>query len=178
MPPTDNPKNTKSHRKIAMLVYPEANSIDISGPLQVFDTANRLYKERFQSATDIYTTAIIGLSNAPIDISAGLTLLPSSNIDQFYEDIDTLLIAGGQGPIRSRMMNLYYYGCVKWLYASGALLRCARALLSWLPPDYCMTAGQRHTGVTVNSWLNVILRLKWNQTQFLFAIAIYTHLPA
>jgi transcriptional regulator GlxA family with amidase domain len=85
-------------RKIATLIYPEANSIDVSGPLQVFSTANRLLQDRYQTKRkEFYKTIVIGPKPHPIKISAGLTLLPEYDLSHTPSDIHTLFIAGGTG---------------------------------------------------------------------------------
>jgi transcriptional regulator GlxA family with amidase domain len=88
---------TQKTRKIVTLIYPDANSLDISGPLQVFSTANRLLQNDAPKAQAAYTTEIIGPKPHPISVAAGLHLTPEYDLENTPTDIDTLFIAGGMG---------------------------------------------------------------------------------
>ncbi|MGH1485393.1 MAG: GlxA family transcriptional regulator [Cellvibrionaceae bacterium] len=94
--PLTPPEKTKA---IVTLIYPDANSIDVSGPLQVFSTTNRLLKSRCNRDKDAYTTEIIGAEPHPIQIAAGLNVVPAYNLNNPPTNIDTLFIAGGMGAI-------------------------------------------------------------------------------
>lgn len=88
-------------RRIAVLAYPDANSLDVVGPLQVFAAASRymrLYMPDDDPTPRIgYVTEIIGPRAGPIRMSAGFELIAARGIGQVSGGIDTLLVAGGDG---------------------------------------------------------------------------------
>ena len=88
-------------RRIAVLAYPDANSLDVVGPLQVFASATR-YMRQFMAADDpaprmTYVTEILGPEAGPLRMSAGFDLVAARGIGQVSGGIDTLLVAGGDG---------------------------------------------------------------------------------
>ncbi|MEM7021434.1 MAG: DJ-1/PfpI family protein [Pseudomonadota bacterium] len=95
--------STWSSRRIAVLAYPDANGLDIVGPLQVFASASRymrLFMAREDSGPRIdYVTEIIGPAAGPITVSAGFDLVARRGIEEIAGGVDTLLIAGGDGRI-------------------------------------------------------------------------------
>ncbi len=88
-------------KRIAVLAYPDANSLDAVGPLQVFASASR-YMRQFMAADDPapridYVTEILGPESGPVRMSAGFDLVAARGIGQVSGGIDTLLVAGGDG---------------------------------------------------------------------------------
>jgi len=88
-------------RRIAVLAYPEANSLDVVGPLQVFAAASR-YMRLYMPADDPapridYVTEILGPQAGPVRMSAGFELVAARSVAQVSGGIDTLLVAGGDG---------------------------------------------------------------------------------
>jgi len=88
-------------KRIAVLAYPDANSLDVVGPLQVFASANR-YMRRYMAADDpgpriSYVTEILGPTAGPVRMSAGFDLVAARGIGEVSGGLDTLLVAGGDG---------------------------------------------------------------------------------
>lgn len=88
-------------RRIAVLAYPQANSLDVVGPLQVFASATR-YMRHFAAGDApgpriAFVTEILGPEAGPIGMSAGFDLVAARGIDQVSGGLDTLLVAGGDG---------------------------------------------------------------------------------
>jgi transcriptional regulator GlxA family with amidase domain len=82
-------------RRIIGLIYARANSIDISGPLQVFDTASRLLMESGRTDTPAYIVETIGKALTPMQLTGGLKVSPHYDFS-FMPPTDTLIIPGGQ----------------------------------------------------------------------------------
>jgi transcriptional regulator GlxA family with amidase domain len=89
-----DPLMTPTSRRVAFLAFPDVQLLDVTGPFQVFATANRLADETGQSPP--YTLTMVSAVPGPIVSSAGLALLadPLPSADQ---SLDTLIIAGGPG---------------------------------------------------------------------------------
>jgi len=88
-------------KRIAVLAYPDANSLDVVGPLQVFASAGR-YMRRYMAADDpgpriSYETEVLGLASGPVRMSAGFDVVAARGIDAVSGGLDTLLVAGGDG---------------------------------------------------------------------------------
>lgn len=127
-------------RRIASLLYPEVMSLDITGPLQVFASAN-VERERHGLAP-IYELLVLGEQAGPVATSAGIRICA----DQAWREIDpttldTLLVPGGPGvPTQCENIELLH-----WLAAaepqvrrlgsvcSGALILAAAGVLDGRP---------------------------------------------
>lgn len=76
-------------RTIAILALPNAQLLDVAGPLDVFAEANA------QANNPIYDLRVIAVSSGPVRSSSGVRILADQTTDQPPpQRIDTLLIAG------------------------------------------------------------------------------------
>jgi transcriptional regulator GlxA family with amidase domain len=82
-----------------MVGYPDAQVLDITGPLEVFARSSRwLYDHGLASADDRYSIELVATATGSIRTSGGLALhVARTWRDLGGEDIDTLLVAGGVG---------------------------------------------------------------------------------
>ncbi|WP_395406569.1 GlxA family transcriptional regulator [Pseudoduganella sp. UC29_106] len=76
--------------RIAVLVFPGVQMLDVSGPLDVFTEGARQ-----SGQPDFYQFDLIALDEGPITASNGIVFQPSCTIATAPSDIDTLLVAGG-----------------------------------------------------------------------------------
>jgi len=83
-------------RRIAILVYPGVQSLDVTGPLEVFAAAQALI-EHEGLADPGYELCVLAARCEPLRSSSGLTITPDSALPGPEEPIDTLLVAGGAG---------------------------------------------------------------------------------
>lgn len=77
-------------KSVAILVFPGVQSLDVSGPLDVFAEANR-----FLSPASQYRMELIGLTRGAVPCSNGMLLVPQRHYAQVDEAPDLLLVAGG-----------------------------------------------------------------------------------
>ena len=83
-------------KTIACLLYPDVMSLDITGPLQVFASANG--ELRRQGRPDAYRLLVLADEVGPIATSAGFQLVAERAWrDCDAAELDTLLIPGGLG---------------------------------------------------------------------------------
>ncbi len=105
--PVKTPPDRRS-REVVILVYPGVQSLDVTGPLEVFAGARQLLEwearaERDPSrAADVprepgYRTHIVSSDGAPVTTSSGLTFVPDAALRDAPAKIDTLIVAGGLG---------------------------------------------------------------------------------
>jgi transcriptional regulator GlxA family with amidase domain len=83
-----------SPRHIVIFVYEGAQPIDVSGPLQTFDTASE------EAAGNYYRCSIVSVDGGPVRLQSGMTVLtdPLPKAVRF----DTLVIPGGPGVHATR----------------------------------------------------------------------------
>ncbi|MGQ7958114.1 GlxA family transcriptional regulator [Pseudomonas sp. SP16.1] len=123
-------------RTIACLIYPEVMSLDVTGPLQVFASAN--VERQRQGFAPCYRICLLAEQAGPVSTSAGIQLIA----DQAWRDsdaarIDTLLIPGGLGEAaqcRNPALLAWLRGVEPQLrrlgsVCSGALILAAAGLL-------------------------------------------------
>ena len=82
--------------RVVLLGYPDAQILDITGPLEVFARTARWLSDRKLVDGPAYTTELVGLTAGPIVTSGGLALTAARS----YREVaaaDTLLVAGGIG---------------------------------------------------------------------------------
>lgn len=120
--PTARPR--KRTRRIRMLVFPGAHLLDISGPLSLFAAANDF------AGYPAYDVGLIARRTGAVASSGGLQLVATQSTAGIDRNIDTLLIAGGEGidaVLRERAI-------VAWLQQQARQCRrvasvCSGALL-------------------------------------------------
>jgi transcriptional regulator GlxA family with amidase domain len=93
-------RRTREHRdmpprSIAILGFEGVQSLDITGPLEVFATAERLLPGR-------YSTTVVSADGTAFETSSGLRMAPERALDDFGAPIDTLVVAGGSGVSSAR----------------------------------------------------------------------------
>ena len=104
-------------REVVILVYPEVQSLDVTGPLEVFSGADLLLAARLhaweprrasrerggdrRSEDPGYRITVVSPEGAPLVTSSGLTIVPHADIHHAPGRIDTLLVAGGAGAERA-----------------------------------------------------------------------------
>jgi transcriptional regulator GlxA family with amidase domain len=142
-------------RQIVILGFEGAQSLDISGPLEVFDIAERLSPGR-------YAHSVVNGNGAAFATSSGLTIAPADALDDIPGPIDTLVVAGGSGiaaaarddalvasiaaaAARSRRVTSVCTGA--FLLAEAGLLDGRRVATHWSAVDLL---AQRHPAIEVD----------------------------
>lgn len=89
-----NPRIPPPPRRVDIIVFDRVQLLDVSGPLQVFATANELACEA--GAPLPYDPHVVAPYAGPVGSSAGLRLL-AEPLPNARHPLDTLLVAGGIG---------------------------------------------------------------------------------
>jgi len=79
---------------IGLLLPGDGHSLEISGPGDVFEAANRQFGRR------VYDIQFISEHSNPITCLSGLRVLPDRTIHDPNDALDTLVVAGGNDPTR------------------------------------------------------------------------------
>ncbi len=106
-----------STRQIVVLLFPGVQSLDVSGPVEVFAGTQRLLdagasavgravggerpgatlRDPTRRALARYEIRTLSADGAPVRTSSGLTLVPDGTLEQTPRAIDTLIVPGGDG---------------------------------------------------------------------------------
>jgi transcriptional regulator GlxA family with amidase domain len=81
-------------RRIAILAFEAAQTLDVTGPYEVFSIASRL-------AGDAYGVEIVAPGGGPVRTGSGVTLVPDRATSALRGPLDTLLVAGGGGVLEA-----------------------------------------------------------------------------
>ena len=119
-------------RTVCMLVYPGAQSLDVSGPLEVFALASRQTQEDVPGKSPLYRLHLLASGTGPVTLASGLRLLPDATCADMPGDTDTLMVSGGMGDALDRARS--DRALVEWLHGAAGRVRrvasvCSGALL-------------------------------------------------
>jgi transcriptional regulator GlxA family with amidase domain len=156
------PKSPRSSpnpvRVIDVLTYPAVQLLDVSGPVQVFASANDIVVDAGRSPP--YLLKVVAQSGEGATASAGVTLA-AGPLTKSGEALDTLLVAGGEGAeaaadnpvlvnwVRQRAARARRVASVctgAFLLGAAGLLDGRRAATHW---KYCAKLAQRFPAVDV-----------------------------
>jgi transcriptional regulator GlxA family with amidase domain len=90
------PRASSAPRQVAILVYPGVQSLDVSGPLEVFAAARQLIEATARRDRS-YEIQLLSVDGELLRCSSGLTLVPDGSIEDAPAELDTLIVAGGSG---------------------------------------------------------------------------------
>jgi transcriptional regulator GlxA family with amidase domain len=146
-------------RRVVFVVYPGLQSLDLCGPLEVFQGANRWLQR--EGRPPAYQLTIAGVGRGVLRSSAGIGLIPDAPLGGIRGPLDTLLVPGGEGsrpPLRSpallaairrlapRARRLVSVCTGAFLLAEAGLLDGRRATTHWA---YCGALARRHPRIQV-----------------------------
>jgi len=83
-------------RRVAALGFPEAQLLDIAGPLEVFSRASRLLS-REGRGPPAYVVELLAHKAGPVVTSSGLALVAARAFSDVRGGLDTLVVSGGRG---------------------------------------------------------------------------------
>src|SRR5277367_539495 len=154
-PPRSSPNPP---RVIDVLTYPAVQLLDVTGPVQVFASANDIVAET--GGARPYALRVVARGGQGVTASAGL-VLAAGPLPTIGDALDTLLVAGGEGAeaaaedpalvdwVRERATQARRVASVctgAFLLAAAGLLDGRRAATHW---KYCAKLAQRFPAVRV-----------------------------
>jgi transcriptional regulator GlxA family with amidase domain len=83
-------------RQVAILVFPDVQSLDLTGPLEVFAGAQTLIEATGRDDRG-YELSILSRDGGALRTSSGLELVPHGGFADTPKRLDTLVVAGGYG---------------------------------------------------------------------------------
>jgi transcriptional regulator GlxA family with amidase domain len=145
-----------------MVVYPNVQILDVTGPLEVFARTSRWLIDHGRRGDLAYTVELVAMRRGPVVCSSGLELLVRRSFAEVGGGVDTLLVAGGigfldelrersvVGWIRRMAPRVRRLGSVctgAFLLAEARLLDGRRATTHW---RRCEELADRYPQVTVD----------------------------
>jgi len=114
-------ENARTPRLVAIVAFEDVQSLDVTGPLEVFTAAERLIEAESRRDRG-YEVLVLSSDGRPLRTSSGLLLTPHASLDGAPAVIDTLIVAGGSGQGRATEDA----GLVDWIaHASTGARRTA-----------------------------------------------------
>ena len=89
--------SNRKTRRILIASFPGAQILDVTGPLEVFSTTNRLVAEDDPGSPRPYRLELVATRKGPFETSCGVQLVAGRAVRDLRGPIDTLLVAGGEG---------------------------------------------------------------------------------
>jgi transcriptional regulator GlxA family with amidase domain len=85
-------------REVVIVAYPGVQSLDVTGPLEVFAGAQQLVQATGRKDPG-YEIRIVSVDGAALKSSSGLALVPDARLSRVSLNLDTLIVAGGSGHV-------------------------------------------------------------------------------
>lgn len=144
-------------REVLILLYDGVQSLDVTGPLEVFTGGSRYQQARGHGPA--YAVRTAAADGAPVTTSSGLTLVPAGPLPTSLAGVDTLVVPGGnQGAPAPRLagwLRQHADGprrvtsvCTgAFLLAEAGLLDGRRVTTHW---EHCATLAGKYPGIRVD----------------------------
>ncbi len=105
-------------RVIAIVVYPGVQSLDVTGPLEVFAGARQVI-EAMGRRERIYDVCVLSRDDKPLRTSSGLSIVPDARLSAAPSAIDTLIVTGGSGHTEAEADRTL----IDWIANASAIAR-------------------------------------------------------
>jgi transcriptional regulator GlxA family with amidase domain len=146
-------------RTVLIAVFDDVQSLDVTGPLEVFAGATRYRTAATPKATGPYETIVASIGGGPVRTSSGLTIVPDSDLHEVAAP-HTLIVPGGDGTRTPDPKLVEWIGrtgrrakriasvCTgAFLLADAGLLKGRRVTTHWTAAE---TLARRHPDVRVD----------------------------
>jgi transcriptional regulator GlxA family with amidase domain len=150
-------------RRVAMLGFPDAQILDITGPLEVFSRASRWLSDEGLADTPAYEITVVAATRGSLAMSNGLRLVVEQSVETLDTPLDTLMVAGGMGTAAAmsdrrligwlrkmapRVRRLCSVCTGTFLLAEAGLLSGRRATTHW---RFCDALKRRFPAIRVQT---------------------------
>ena len=129
-------------RRVTVVAFPNAQTLDVTGPHEVFSAASR-WLGAFDARPPAYAVELVARAGGPMHMSSGLRIVPDRTCRRVRGAIDTLIVAGGVGTDAA----LRDAGLLSWLRRTAPLARRLASVCTgaFLLAEAGLLAGRRAT---------------------------------
>jgi transcriptional regulator GlxA family with amidase domain len=147
-------------RTIGIVIFPDVEILDITGPSEVFNFANLTLIKQGLTQKNIYTIKLLADQSGPVTTMSGLQIFAEDVYHNPNTEIDTLIIPGGE--VDKALANQQLISWIKsmstqvrrlvsvctgaFLLARAGLLEGRKATTHW---HYCQQLSTEYPGVKV-----------------------------
>jgi transcriptional regulator GlxA family with amidase domain len=157
------PVDRAAVRRVAMLGFPDAQILDIAGPLEVFARTSRWLTDEGLADAPVYEITLLATTLGSLTMSNGLRFVVEKSIEGLDPALDTLMVAGGMGitaamsdprlvgwlrKIAPRVRRLCSVCTGTFLLAEAGLLSGRRATTHW---RFCNALARRYPAIQVQT---------------------------
>jgi len=143
-------------RRIVLVAVPDAQILDVTGPLEVFSTATRELRRRGWGGSPAYAAEVVSRRRGPLETSSGVAVVASRALGDVRGRLDTLIAAGGRGVMPALADRLLMRGLCRlartasrvasvctgtFLLAEAGLLAGRRVTTHW---EACEALAERY----------------------------------
>jgi len=89
-------------RRVAVVAFPDAQVLDVIGPIEVFSRAARLISADGRRGPLPYVVEVIARRRGPVVMSSGVEIIARRAFAEVTRGIDTLVVSGGRGVEAAR----------------------------------------------------------------------------
>ncbi len=83
-------------RQVVIVTYPNAQTLDVVGPAEVFATASLVMRLRQPHQAPPYSLQVVATQAGPVTMNSGLRLVADRSYKQISGSVDTLIFSGGE----------------------------------------------------------------------------------
>jgi transcriptional regulator GlxA family with amidase domain len=137
-------------RRIGFLVYPDCQSLDLSGPFEAFHWADLILSVLGRAKAPIYQSLVVAKAPGPVRTMSGLEIGATHSYEDIIGGLDTLLVMGGTGcedasqdaslvawvrSIAPKTRRIVSICSGAFILAAAGLLHRRRATTHWIYAD-------------------------------------------
>ncbi|HUI16524.1 MAG TPA: GlxA family transcriptional regulator [Alphaproteobacteria bacterium] len=150
-------------RRVGFVIFPGFQLLDLTGPLAVFDAASRLGGREPSRGAFAYPSLVLAATAGAVKSSAGLEVTATGSYGGGAEELDTLVVVGGEGSrraaedaaliawLRAMAPNVRRLGSIctgAFVLAAAGLLDGRRATTHWAS---CSALASRYPAIDVDA---------------------------
>lgn len=145
-----SPHDATYFRRIGFLLYPDCQSLDVSGPFEAFHFADLMLGVLGRANAPAYQSIVIAEASGPVRTMSGLEIVATHGCHDVVGGLDTLIVMGGIG-CEDASRNAVLVGWVRsiapksrrivsicsgaFILAAAGLLDRRRATTHWMYAD-------------------------------------------
>lgn len=145
-----------AERRVVVLAFDGVQSLDVTGPIEVFDVAAR------HGITPSYRVEVVAPTAQPVTTTSGISINPARALGDGRDAIDTFIVAGGEG-VHERIADADLVAAVRkvarrsrrvasvcsgaFLLAEAGLLEGRRVTTHW---GRCRQLAREYPNLTVD----------------------------